>query len=128
MALPSQADVPFLIGRLRPNAEWRWKGGAANDPSQVRWDDRRQTEPTEREYEAEQILVEAETVRREAARAVRLSRSDQLTGKAPKDLTASEVKYTLEALLGIVGALDNDGLILPINKWGRGVSDQTELS
>ena len=127
MTLPIEASVPFLLSRLRPNAEWRWKGGAANDASQVRWDDRNQTEPTEREYGAEQILVEAEEVRREAARVVRRSRSDQVAGKAPKDLTASEVKYTLEALLGIVGALDNDGLILPINEWGRGVSDQAEI-
>lgn len=127
MALPRNADVRGLLSRIREGAEWGWRGGADNDFTKVRWEDRVQTEPTEAEYLAEQVLVNAENVTKLATRVDQRSRSDTIVGLDPSAFTSAQVGIAVEELLAFGGALDENGLVLPIEEWGRGIRKRFEF-
>lgn len=118
MALPAEADVRELLGRLRPGADWGWRGGAVNDPAQLRWRDSVQSEPTEAEYLAELLVLDAEKARAAATRAAQLGRLAGIIDLDPSMLTPPEVSVAVEELLFRAGALDPEtGAILPIDEW-----------
>ena len=118
MALPANADIPFLLSRIRPNAEWSWKGGAANDLTQVDWRDAVQVEPVEAEYAAEQVIVDAEGVTEAVTRTAQRGRVDGLKTMAPNLLAVPNLSLAVEELLVRAGALDpQTGAILPIDEW-----------
>jgi len=117
MALPRAADVQFLLSRLRPNAEWGWEGGAANDFTRVVWRDAVQIEPTEAEYAAEQVVVDAEATIEAITRTSQKGRSVGIVGGSAAALTGVDLQAAVEELLFRAGALDVDGKILPLDDW-----------
>lgn len=60
MALPANADIPLILDRIRPGAEWGFIGDNRADVVNLSWRDRVQSEPTEIEMEAEWATIEAE--------------------------------------------------------------------
>lgn len=116
--LPEGHDIPFLLGRLRPGAKWGWRGGNHRQTEQVDWRDFAQIEPTEQEYLDEQLLVNAEEVAAEITRADQLTRVTPLVGQNPRDLAPPEVGHLVEELTVRLGALDEDGNIMPLDEWG----------
>lgn len=127
MALPDRADVREIIGRIRPGSPFGWKGGQPNDASLVRWRDRANPEPTEAEYLAELAVIDREKVKKTRTRIKQRGRSDTLVGKDPNRFNNNEQKNALEELLFHVGALDENGLVLPIREWGRGTLDRMDF-
>jgi hypothetical protein len=121
MALPANADVRGLLARMRDKAEWGWRGGASNDATKVRWEDPVQLEPTEAEYLAEQALVDAEDVTQVNTRLAQRGRSNTIVGLDPATFTPPQTTIAVEELLAFGGALDENGLVLPIEEWGRGI-------
>lgn len=117
MALPRTADVRFLLSRIRANAEWGWRGGAANDFTRVVWRDAVQIEPTEAEYAAEQVVVDGEETTKTATRAAIRARVLSAVGQALSALTAAEFRAVVEELLFRAGALDRNGVIRPVDDW-----------
>lgn len=120
--LPEGHDIPFLLGRLRPNAEWGWRGigggNAHRQTANVDWRDSVQIEPTEQEYLDEQLLVNAEEVTQETTRADQLTRITPLVGQNPRDLAPPETGHLVEELAVRLGALDEHGNIMPLDEWG----------
>lgn len=118
--LPEGHDVPFLLGRLRPGAEWGWRGGTPRQTTNVDWRDAVQIEPTEQEYLDEQLLVNAEEVTAEVTRADQLTRITPLVGQNPKNLSPPDIGNLVEELMVRAKALDINGNILPVDEWGSG--------
>ncbi len=117
MALSRAADVRFLLSRLRPNAEWGWEGGAANDFTRVDWRDGVQIEPTEAEYAAEQVVVDAEEATEATTRSDQKGRSANIVGVFATALTGSDLQAAIEELLFRFRALDRNGVIRPVDDW-----------
>ncbi len=118
MALPANADVRSLLSRIRAGAEWGWKGGAPNDFTLVRWRDAVQIEPTEAEYAAEQVVVDAENATEATTRTAQRGRAVVLVGQASNGLnTTPELQSAVEQFLLLHEAIDIDGNIKPIAEW-----------
>lgn len=118
------SDVRELLSRIRPNAEWGWKGGNDRQTNNVTWRDSGQTEPTEAEYLTEQAVVAAERSARQAENQARGARLSSTIGKHITATTAAEREALLEQLLFRVGATNKeDGTIKPRNQWDP-VDDQ----
>lgn len=112
------ADIRHIVGRLRPDAEWRWKGGDPTDITQLRWDDLVQVEPTQVEIDAEQIVFEAEEVVRENTNAGQKSKLTTGEGKLFDDLSETERRALLERLCALAGVFNGDGTIRNVDLWG----------
>ncbi len=119
--LPVDHDVPFLLSRLRPGAEWGWKGGTPRQTTNVDWRDGVQIEPTEAEYLAEHILFQGELIQAQTTRTDQLTRIGPLVGQNPKNLTIPETGHLVEELMVRAKALDENGDIIPLADWGSGV-------
>jgi len=116
--LPVNADIPFILSRIRPNAEWGWKGGAANDPAQVRWRDAVQVEPTEQEYADEWTVIEGEEAAKTTVRQQLKTEYASLAGLALSALTNAQSRTLLEILVYIMGGIDEETRLLkPANQW-----------
>lgn len=119
--LPSGHDIPHLLSFLRPDADWGWTGGSANDTASVVWRDGSQVEPTEQEYLDEQITQNANAVIAADTKALQRGRSQDVVGEDPSTLAPPQVAFVVEELLARFRALDKNGLILPVDDWGNGV-------
>lgn len=111
------ADIREILGRIRPNAEWGWKGGNPTDISQLRWRDAIQSKPTQTEIDAEQIVVNTENSVREASKSNRNGRGISVVGGHGASLNPAQVAAIIEQILDRLGALDDDGKIKPLSEW-----------
>lgn len=116
--LPTDHDIPELLSTLRPDAEWRWSGGAVNDTANLVWDDQVQVEPTEQEFLDEKITISGTFATAEASHDLQRARAIGIQGLDPSALTIPQVVYLVEEFLARFRALDDNGLILPIDQWG----------
>lgn len=118
MALPSEADIPRILARIRQNADWGWKGGEYSDPSQVVWRDAVQTEPTLQELEDEWAIIAAEDASADTVRQQLKNEYAPLTGLQISSLTNAQSRLLLEILCYVMGGIDEDTRTLkPANQW-----------
>lgn len=118
--LPVGSDVRELLGRIRSDASWGWKGGEDRETTNVRWRDAVLTEPTEAEYLTEQTIVDTETTDREAENAARGARLASTIGKHITATNAAEREALLEQVLFLLDATNKQtGNILNRQEWRR---------
>ncbi len=117
MALHANADVRRLLSRIRPNAEWGWRGGDQNDHTLIRWRDGVQVEPTEAEYLAEQAIVDTEDLSADTARLSLIAAVDALQGTNFDTASLLDMRPLLQILFLERGALDINGTFLPVSEW-----------
>lgn len=110
-------DIPFLLSRIRVNAEWRWKGGRANDLTQLIWGTNVQPRPTQAQLDAEQLVVDAEEVTRGATDTATRTRLSSTVGKAFTALTTAEKDAILERLLQREQGVNDDGTVKATDDW-----------
>lgn len=120
MALPAEADIPFILSRIRPGADWGWKGGAYNDPANIEWRDAGQTLPTLAELEAEWTIIAGETVTANTVRQQLKTAYAPLAGTAVGSLTNPQLVLLVEILCYIMGGVDEKTrVLLPANQWKK---------
>ena len=112
------ADIRHIVGRLRPNAEWRWSGGDPSDLTQLVWDDQVQVEPTQTEIDAEQLIVDVEETTRGNTNAGQKSRLTSGEGKLFSALSDVERRALVERLCAIAGVFNGDGTVRNVDSWG----------
>lgn len=120
MALPFEADIPLILARIRPGAEFGWKGDGSSwsNPANLDWRDGVQTEPTLTELEAEWTVIAAEmasaaTVRQQLKAAYAL-----IAGRTYADLTNAELRTMSEIHTYILGGIDEATReCKPANQW-----------
>jgi hypothetical protein len=118
MALPSEADIPRILDRIRPAASWGWKGGAASDPANLEWRDQVQPEPTLTELEDEWTAIAAELATAETVRQQLKNEYTPLVGLSLGSLTNAQSRTLLEILVYIMGGIDEETRVLkPANQW-----------
>jgi len=106
MELPANADIPFLLSRIRPDAAWGWRGGAVNEMANLDWRDGVQAEPIEAEYAAEQVLVDAEGSTGANVRQQIKTAYAPLAGRPVSALTNAELRTLAEVFAFILGGVD----------------------
>lgn len=106
MALPEEADVRLILSRIRPAADWGWRGGALNDPANLRWRDQVQPEPTLLELEAEWTVIAAERVAATTVRQQLKAEYAPLVGRPFSSYTNPEGRLVIEILFYLAGGLD----------------------
>ena len=111
------SDIREIVGRLRPNAEWGWRGGNPEDLSQLRWRDSLQSEPTQGEIDAEQLVLEAENATAEQSKSNREGRGASVVGQEAYNLSPPQTASAIELLLARANAIDIEGKIKPIEEW-----------
>jgi hypothetical protein len=110
-------DIRFILGRIRPGADYGWSGGDPATASNVVWRDLVQIEPTQTEYDAEQLVIDGEDVIKVQGRTDRQNRINSAVGKTFISTTSPEKEALLEVLLQQNGVFDFDGTILPVDQW-----------
>ncbi len=110
-------DIPFILSRIRANAEWRWKGGGADDLTQLVWDDGVQVEPTQAELDAEQLIIDSENSNRDSTDSATKTRLSSTVGRLFTALTDAEIDAVVERLLQIAGGVNADGTIRDTDEW-----------
>lgn len=110
-------DIRFILSRIRPDAEWGWKGGDIDDASQVDWRDQTQREPTQAEYDAEQLVIDQEDSDRSNTDTGTRSRLSSTVGKQYTALTSDEKDAILERVLQHAGGMNEDGTIRDVDEW-----------
>ena len=118
MALPSGADIPLILSRIRPAANWGWRGGATNDSANLNWRDRIQTEPTQSELEAEWNVIEAEQSAGRTVKQTLKATVDAVAGSPVSSLSNQQLVGLVEVLIAIFGGIDfATRNIKPAAKW-----------
>lgn len=118
MALPADADIPRILGRIRPNAAWGWRGGAYSDPANLDWRDVAQTEPTLQELEDEWALIVTDDASKDTVRQQLKAEYAPLVGLQLSALTNAQARTLLEILCYIMGGIDEKTRLLkPANQW-----------
>lgn len=120
MALPPEADIPLILSRIRPQAEFGWKGDGSSwsNPADIRWRDEVQVEPTLAELEAEWIIIEAERASAATVRQLLKAEYAPLVGLQFSALTNAQLKTMVEILVYILGGIDeNTRKLKPASKW-----------
>ena len=120
--MPSDADIPLILGRLRPNAEWGWTGDGTtySDPSHIDWRDPVQTEPSESEMETEWTAILAEEAQKLTVRQQLKAEYDLIDGLTVAALTTAQLKTILEIHQYILGGLNEETRqLVPAAEWKR---------
>jgi len=117
-------DIRLLLERLRPGADYRWKGGAESDASKVDWRDGVLIEPTQAEYDTEQLVLDTETTNKATLTAAQRARVLPVVNREFSDLTTAEKDACLERLLNAAGAFKRNGDFRPLPQWG--IENETE--
>ena len=110
-------DIRFILSRIRVDAEYGWAGGNPADASNIVWRDLVQVEPTQAEYDAEQLVIDGEDTLAATGRTDRQNRISTAIGKTFIATTPPEKDALLEVLLQQHGVFDFDGTILPVAEW-----------
>jgi len=111
-------DIPLILSRIRPAADWGWKGGAVSDPANLEWRDGVQDEPTLTELEAEWTAIAAELATAETVRQQLKNEYAPLVGLSLGSLTNAQSRTLLEILCYIMGGIDEETRVLkPANQW-----------
>jgi hypothetical protein len=118
--LPVDHNIPILLRTLRPGALWGWTNGPKNDTDSLVWNDLVQIEPTEQEFLDEKIALDTAQTTRDATNTTQRGRSQTAIGTDPQTLTPPQTAAILGEILIRMQALDDDGLILPVDQWGSG--------
>jgi hypothetical protein len=103
MPLPADADIPFILSRIRPDAEWGWAGGSYADPQNLDWRDSVQIEPTELELETEWDVILVEQASQSTVKQQLVSESASTVGVLLSSLTNAQSRVLLEMILYALG-------------------------
>lgn len=118
MPLPTDADIPLILSRIRPNAEWGWMGGAFSNPANLNWRDQVQIEPTLVELDAEWTVILSEQATELTVKQALKADYLPLVGRPVSALTNSELRTLIEIYAFILGGVDSvTRNLLPPNKW-----------
>lgn len=120
MALPSNADIPMILGRIRPNAAWSWRGDgtAWSNPADLEWTDQVQLEPTLQELEDGWTAIVAEEATKDTVRQQLKTEYAPLVGLGLAALTNAQARTLLEILCYVMGGIDEETRLLrPANQW-----------
>jgi hypothetical protein len=118
MALPSDADIPLILSRIRPGAAWGWLGEDMADPANLDWRDGIQAEPTLQELEDEWTVVLADQATEVAVRQQLKTAYLPLVGKQVSALTNPQLVLLVEILCYIMGGVDEKTRLLKAaNQW-----------
>lgn len=117
--LETRIDVPLMLSRLVPSAEFHWKGNGWGTYADIgQWRSPEIPKPSEAEVYAEwdQFLLErgGEQEKEDAARAQIEAAKKIVAGMRIEDLahlSPGEMQYLLVALLHRVGGLTPDGRV-----------------
>jgi hypothetical protein len=120
MALPSDADIPLILSRLRPGAEFGWKGdGDYSNPANIDWRDTVQSQPTLSELETEWTVILTEEGTKDTVRQQLKTAYATIAGIPYSDLTNAELRTMSEIHSYILGGIDEETRLLrPASQWG----------
>lgn len=110
-------NIPWVLGRIRPGADWAMAGHDHTDYAALIWRDETQTKPTRAEVEAAWQQIEAEQAAQATLRQAVVSRVSSLAGVNVTELSLEQLRPLLAALLYANGALDHGGNIKPVREW-----------
>lgn len=120
MALPTDADIPLILSRIRPGAAWRWTGtdGTYDDPAELIWTDPVQTEPTLTELETDWTAHLAEQTTTATVQNTLKTAFAPLVGRQVSALTNPELVLLVEILCYVFDGVDHQTRLLkPANQW-----------
>lgn len=111
-------DVRFILGRIRPNAEWGWSGGEPDDLDSVIWRDLVQIKPTQQEIDDEDAIIVVEEATELTVKQQLKALVTPLAGSGVQAVTNAQVRDLVEVLVAIVGGVDlQTRLIKPPADW-----------
>ena len=120
MALPADADIPLILGRIRPGVSYGWKGNGStwSNPGDIEWYDQVSPLPTVTELENEWSAIVAEETTKDSVRQQLKTAYAPLAGRLLTSLTNTEQRLLLEILVYIMGGIDEETRLLrPANQW-----------
>lgn len=120
MALPADADIPLILSRIRPAADWHWRGDGStwSDPADLDWQDPVQVEPDETEMGADWTAYLAEQATALTVKQQLKALVTAVAGSGIQDLTNAQVRDLVEVLVAIMGGVDLETrLVKPANQW-----------
>lgn len=123
-SLNTKIDVPLILGRLVPAAEYHWKGSGYGSYADIgEWRSPGIPKPSEAAVYAEWDVYLAEQARatgRESVLHIRLSTpAESAVGVQVEQLSPAQVRALLVVLLQREGAIAADGSIKPLDTWAQ---------
>jgi hypothetical protein len=118
MALPSDADIPFILADAYPNTEWGMQGEDKSDYANLDWRDTGTTKPTEAELETAWSAIETKISTKSTYRQSIKTRVNAIAGTAYSNLTNAQLKDLMEPVLLALGGIDEQtGNINTVSNW-----------
>lgn len=123
MTTIQECDIRLVLGRIRPGAEYGWRGdsGLGNTLDAVDWRDNVQTKPLDAEVIADYDAYLIEEQEASTLRQTIITNAQSAVGKSLAALTAAERNALLALLLYKAGGVNpRTGTVNALNTWVTG--------